>query len=118
MSNVPNYMILELDGEELYIGVPEKGRQAASYNNNSFGMSEMVDPLRLSGDQLKKLVKIAGKLFDQFKEFRSDEMEISFNLKVDAEAKIFMLASADVEGEFGVKLKWKDRNKNEENKTD
>lgn len=118
MSNVPNYMILELDGEELYIEVPEKGRQAASYNNNSFGMSEIVDPLRLSGDQLKKLVKIAGKLFDQFKEFRSDEMEISFNLKVDAEAKIFMLASADVEGEFGVKLKWKDRNKNEENKTD
>lgn len=112
MSKKADYMILELDGQELYIQATDSSKSDSwddGYHDNSLDQSDdNAEPCKLSENQLKQLIAVAGKLFDKFKEFRADEMEISFSIKADAETKLFWLAKADVEGQFGVKLKWKD----------
>ena len=121
MSKTPDYMILELDGEYLYIEVTDArtpNSQNMTYRENSMIQpnEESFEPPRLSGEQLKQLAKIGGKLFEHFKEFQADEMEISFSVKADVETKLFLFTKADLDGQFGVKLTWRDRKNRKKNK--
>ena len=104
MSEVSNYVVLQLgDEDEAYIEVVE--REDDCHYDSPKGKTKLQN---LTQEQFENMLKASSKVIERFKEFHADEMEIEFNMKLNADAKL-VFAEAGLEGQFGVKLIWKDK---------